>query len=212
MKNAGELPPYVLVGHSFGGWNVQLFAARFPAVTAGLVLVDSSQADQIERYQKVLGENIAPTGRGDFHVDVLPHIPPDLPPQAAARARALAYNARTRHTVYDEIMAFRISEREVRDAPALPHVPLVVISRGRPITNRTSQRGRREVLWRQLQQAFVDQHPGAMHLIAHHSGHYIQLEQPALVVAGVCLVFQQGVAPGRDCALPHGQTIAAINH
>lgn len=37
---AGERGPFVLVGHSFGGQVVRLFADRWPAETAGLVLVD----------------------------------------------------------------------------------------------------------------------------------------------------------------------------
>jgi pimeloyl-ACP methyl ester carboxylesterase len=32
--------PYVLVGHSFGGLTMPLFAARYPELTAGMVLVD----------------------------------------------------------------------------------------------------------------------------------------------------------------------------
>jgi pimeloyl-ACP methyl ester carboxylesterase len=39
-------PPYVLVGHSFGGFNVRVFAARYPREIAGMVLVDS--ADEYE--------------------------------------------------------------------------------------------------------------------------------------------------------------------
>jgi dienelactone hydrolase len=38
--------PYVLVGWSFGGMIVRLFAARHPAETAGLVFVDASHEDQ----------------------------------------------------------------------------------------------------------------------------------------------------------------------
>lgn len=41
LHGAGVPPPYVLVGHSFGGYVVQIFAARYPADVAGLVLVDS---------------------------------------------------------------------------------------------------------------------------------------------------------------------------
>jgi pimeloyl-ACP methyl ester carboxylesterase len=42
MLAALEVPlPYVLVGHSYGGMNVRLFAARFPEEVAGLVLVDA---------------------------------------------------------------------------------------------------------------------------------------------------------------------------
>jgi len=39
--------PYVLVGWSFGGMIVRLFAARHPADAAGLVLLDSSHEDQL---------------------------------------------------------------------------------------------------------------------------------------------------------------------
>ena len=38
-------PPYVLVGHSFGGTYMEEFARSYPEETAGLVLVDSRPAD-----------------------------------------------------------------------------------------------------------------------------------------------------------------------
>jgi pimeloyl-ACP methyl ester carboxylesterase len=40
LKRAAVPPPYVLVGHSFGGLTMPLFAARFPDEVAGIVLVD----------------------------------------------------------------------------------------------------------------------------------------------------------------------------
>jgi len=40
LERAGIPPPYILVGHSFGGLTVPLFAARYPEQTAGVVLVD----------------------------------------------------------------------------------------------------------------------------------------------------------------------------
>jgi pimeloyl-ACP methyl ester carboxylesterase len=45
LDRAGEPPPYVLVGHSFGGLVMRIFAARYRAETAGLVLVDPAQPD-----------------------------------------------------------------------------------------------------------------------------------------------------------------------
>jgi pimeloyl-ACP methyl ester carboxylesterase len=42
LRAAGVPPPYVLVGHSFGGFNVRVFAARNPDEVAGMVLVDSA--------------------------------------------------------------------------------------------------------------------------------------------------------------------------
>lgn len=41
LQNAGERPPYVLVGHSFGGTNVRIYASRYPAQIAGVVLADT---------------------------------------------------------------------------------------------------------------------------------------------------------------------------
>ncbi|MEN1936182.1 alpha/beta hydrolase [Paenibacillus sp. 102] len=35
-------PPYILIGHSFGGINVRLFASFYPEETAGLILIDST--------------------------------------------------------------------------------------------------------------------------------------------------------------------------
>ena len=39
-------PPYILVGHSFGGLIVRAYANRYPAETAGLVLVDALRPEE----------------------------------------------------------------------------------------------------------------------------------------------------------------------
>lgn len=41
LERAGVAPPYILVGHSFGGLTMPLFAARYPGETVGMVLVDA---------------------------------------------------------------------------------------------------------------------------------------------------------------------------
>jgi len=41
LEKANIPTPYVLVGHSFGGLTMQLFAARYPQTVAGMVLVDA---------------------------------------------------------------------------------------------------------------------------------------------------------------------------
>ncbi len=50
LKNAGETGPFVVVGHSLGGFFVRDFAAQFPADTAAVVLVDSSHEDQLAAF------------------------------------------------------------------------------------------------------------------------------------------------------------------
>jgi len=48
LQNAGERPPYVLVGHSFGGYNIRVFHGQYANEVVGLVLVDSTQEDQYQ--------------------------------------------------------------------------------------------------------------------------------------------------------------------
>jgi pimeloyl-ACP methyl ester carboxylesterase len=54
LKNANIKGPYVLVGHSFGGVNMRLYASQHPESVVGLVLVDASQEDQIARYTEIM--------------------------------------------------------------------------------------------------------------------------------------------------------------
>lgn len=49
LKKAHIPGPYILVGHSLGGLNVQLYATKYPHEVAGLILVDSSHHDQMEK-------------------------------------------------------------------------------------------------------------------------------------------------------------------
>ena len=46
LTRAGVEPPYVLVGHSFGAYIVQLFVVCYPNEVAGLVLVDPLPASE----------------------------------------------------------------------------------------------------------------------------------------------------------------------
>jgi len=45
LDRGGVPPPFLLVGHSFGGLVVQIFAQRFRSETAGMVLVDPAHAE-----------------------------------------------------------------------------------------------------------------------------------------------------------------------
>jgi pimeloyl-ACP methyl ester carboxylesterase len=54
LRTAHIPAPYVLVGSSFGGYTVRLFAAAHPDEVAGMVLVDASHEDQARRLAEVL--------------------------------------------------------------------------------------------------------------------------------------------------------------
>jgi pimeloyl-ACP methyl ester carboxylesterase len=45
LHNAGEKPPFVLVGHSFGGTNARIYNSAYPDEVAGMVLADTGHED-----------------------------------------------------------------------------------------------------------------------------------------------------------------------
>ena len=64
LQRAGVPPPFLLVGHSFGGLTMPLFAARYPSEVLGVVLVDPVAAaewnppSQNDRKRIRIGSNV----------------------------------------------------------------------------------------------------------------------------------------------------------
>ena len=56
-------PPYILVGHSFGGLNVRLYASIYPEEVAGLILLDSCHEDQ----NKLMAEELSSDMQADYY-------------------------------------------------------------------------------------------------------------------------------------------------
>ena len=52
LAGAGVKPPYILVGNSLGGANVQVYTYRYPREVKGLVLVEPQHEDETSRLDK----------------------------------------------------------------------------------------------------------------------------------------------------------------
>ncbi|KHF41681.1 alpha/beta fold hydrolase [Halalkalibacter okhensis] len=50
IKKAKIKPPYILVGHSFGGVNARIYATEYPLEVCGLLLIDSTPEEYRERF------------------------------------------------------------------------------------------------------------------------------------------------------------------
>ena len=64
-------PPYVLVGHSYGGLLARLFARDHPEETAGVVLVDAMGRDATRRQLARWPESLAPVRRRQWAQPVI---------------------------------------------------------------------------------------------------------------------------------------------
>lgn len=58
LAGAGIKPPYVMVGNSLGGANVQVYAYRYPQEVKGLVLVEPEHEDETKRLEAASQGNL----------------------------------------------------------------------------------------------------------------------------------------------------------
>ena len=144
LQSANTTPPYVLVGHSMGGFFIRVFADLFPKEVAGLVLVDASHPDQHRRSSAI--ETHMCTGfrmlRG---VPVLARVgyirlsgffdswAEGLPVKQAAEAKAFLSSYRHLKTTRDESQAWDAICAEVRSTRVLGDKPLVVVTAGKDV-------------------------------------------------------------------------------
>jgi pimeloyl-ACP methyl ester carboxylesterase len=97
LERAGERPPYLLVGHSYGGWLAQLYQSSYPAEVTGLVLVEPGVDDPARMMAdgRVVKSSSLATGRAVPAIKTSgPLRLQDIPPQAHAQISAGLADAR----------------------------------------------------------------------------------------------------------------------
>ena len=190
LQQARIAPPYILVGHSFGGLIVQLYGSLFASETAGMVLVDSSHSDQLYRTEdldsmETVSFGIRALARFGVQRLFLP-VPAGSPASRDASVRLmerdLLMTTRSLRSMASELAALRESLHEVAAHPLdLGHKPLVVLTEGR----------RRADFWHELQESLTAMSAESDWSIADNSGHFIHHDQPDLVVNAIRRVVEQ---------------------
>jgi pimeloyl-ACP methyl ester carboxylesterase len=165
LHSAGIPGPYVLVGHSMGGVFARLFAHTWPDGVAGIVLVDSSHDDQISRISQL--------------------VPADL--WAQMEALLIPPPASTPEGI--DIPATLDRVREARSSGTLPELVLTVVSGGAGRNPDMFPTGwpleEEHALWMEMQADLATLVPGARHVIAEQSGHYVHQSEPGLVIDAI---------------------------
>lgn len=200
LTNAGIQGPYVLVGHSFGGLTVRLYAATYPDEVAAMVLVDplppSEWLHLTERQTRNIAAGVRMARRaalgarlgllrlylslvssgmikakaqGDW-VGSFKKLPAELLPVV----RAFWSQPKPYQALADQVAALAESAVQVAAAGAYGEVPVVILS-----ASNTSLARRTE------QEATARLSTNGKHLVAAKSGHWVQLDQPELVIEAI---------------------------
>jgi pimeloyl-ACP methyl ester carboxylesterase len=182
LRASGERPPYILVGHSFGGLNAIMFAKRFPDEVAGVVLVDSPHPDVLRR---------APW-RAQLWLRMMRFTMPfglprwrgwceGGPQETLAIKRALMCMPQSIETILHEDASFPAAAREIRGITSLGSVPLAVIARD-PAKGRNAAL---EARHSQQQRGAMKLSTNSRFIVAEGSAHDVPLARPDVVVEAV---------------------------
>ena len=175
LRAAGEARPYVLVGHSYGGLVVRLYASSYPEDVSGLVLVDA------------LTEGLRDA---------------ETPEQWAIQRKLMEGDIRESLVLYPALERNDPDRSfdQVRAAPLLRPLPLVVLSADRPWGPQVPSMIAAGVLpadvppdfgyvtdaaQKKAQERLAKLVPNAKHISNTNSGHEIHKEQPQLVINSI---------------------------
>jgi len=208
LLHNGEIRgPYVLVGHSFGGEIVRVYAGQYPTEVAGLVVIASAPDDWRTRMPRSFvkrADKSAGAQRREF--DLLPmaarigllrflgfqsyfsylraHMPPEI---AAAEISFLR-----RGKPFQAVRAEEIVQDDQLPVWSFVDQPLIVLDDKWQLPERpTADDLEAERVWRELE-ANVARHSVRGKLtVTEQSGHMMPLEQPETVIGVVHDVIQQ---------------------
>ncbi len=166
LPNAGVQPPFILVGHGFGGLNSQLYAQLYPQEVVGLVLVDATHEEWYNQLRSTL-----PIWVRDLYI------------------RQLASNSEGMNLVLSTLQV-----RTAAPRPAVP-TRVITHGYGNVVLPGGSVRAT-EDLWTKLQQDLAQRLPSATLVVAEQSGHAIARDQPDLVVRAIEQVRDEAEARG----------------
>src|SRR5262245_5943665 len=167
LLRASEIEgPYILVGHSFGGLLVRLYAHRYSEEVAGIVLVDAMHEDQFD----VFATLFPPADRSE--------------PAELTRTRRFWQGGWRSPEATTEKIDFISSLGQAGEITSLGDIPLHVIIAGGFLNQPLIPPEFRETLqerWEGLQRQFLTLSTRATYSLALSSGHFVQRDAPKIV-------------------------------
>ena len=199
LQHADIAGPYILVGHSYGGYVVRRFAAAYPQSVSGIVLIDSpdevwsfaaeglldAQTIGAQEWRRGLA---AQFGLLRLCARLFPNRFDPLkgvPDEARDEQMALYLRSSRHFAIADEMAAYKATPPEERipfGFGRLGDTPLVVVSRGwnDPVTGDQVYPE-----WVEAQKRLASLSTNSVHIVAARSGHMIQFTEPGVIVNAI---------------------------
>ncbi len=189
LQNAGEIGPFVVVGHSMGGLVTRVFAHEYASDVAGVVLIESMNPAQMTYVAKP-GEPaayapygpmslvpvwLARVGLARLLVKPLGLAPP-LPEEMLKPYMSRLVRPSNLQATANETRALPASGAEAGAVTSLGNVPLIVLT-GRLNTHHPK--------WQEWQAELVGLSSHSQHLFAEKSGHGVQQDEPQAAVDAI---------------------------
>ncbi len=203
LTKAGERPPYVLVGHSLGGPYIMTYTKKFGSDVAGLVFVDASHPDQVQRFKSVLPKAGEPGGgmmrvaallswTGIVRVALPASAGPAHEPVQAVKAM-VAFAPTSLGPMIKESDAIDSTMAQAGSFRQLGDRPMVVLTANKPMAKETmnalkitpEQAVKFQALWRTLHDEEASWSSRSQHQVVDDATHYIQFDRPDVVIAAV---------------------------
>ena len=202
LQAAGEHAPFVLVGHSLGGPYIMNFTRLYPQDVAGLVFVDASHPDQLDRMAKAAGKKME-MGEGMIKVASalswtgIPRLVethtdnPTFP--AKAKLAQDAYFSRSLSAALQELDSLGATLSSAGQLRQLEDRPIVVLTATKPYPEgmlkamqMTTEQGHRiQTAWKEMHDDEAAWSHHSRHELVPDATHYIQFDRPDLVIAAV---------------------------
>ena len=178
LEKAGVEGPYVLVGHSLGGLNLQLFASHYPDVVAGIVLVDPPPLDFIAGkafpdLRQMAAEQVSEL------LAAVEHTRQSTKPEERAMADYLAALASELEMTFSENAA------QVAAITSFGDTPLTVVAAGKPNPAFGEQAEDFQQFWIEQNRALAARSTNSRFVLVEGSGHHLEQEAPDVVVHAI---------------------------
>jgi pimeloyl-ACP methyl ester carboxylesterase len=183
LQNANVPGPYVMVGHSLGGFIVRIFAHEYASEVLGVVLIDSMNPKQVTESQSNSAAQqlsfqalLARFGiaRLLMKLGIFPSVPEAAYYPQYIRPRSLQASAKE----YEELP---VSATEAAAVKTFGDLPLIVLTAR--LNNNPG--------WPKWQTELLELSSNSQHLFAENSGHIIQEDKPEAAVAAILQMVQQ---------------------